>query len=543
MPVVTPRFDLDPDTTLGGANASDEVGATQKAVKDYVDNRPGLTVDQTYNGSSTNAQSGTAVAGAISTKANDSDVGKLASNNTWTGNNSIKNTTPFLRLQSSDIDKGTAPSSDRFGYLSWYDKNGTTTANRLGNLEFCYQADGGTRAKLFSYKPQSGSTTQASVGVYYPASGSPYATAPAPTEDTTSSIQIDTVGARNTKLQSYALDSNVVKTSGIQTIADTKKFTSALVYKNTSMTAGTPPASDTTSSGFQYRDNADKNLGLIQYTYKSDGGGNLQFRAYNPANLSQYANIRLGYDSGGHSYTEAPTPTEDTTSSTQIDTVGARNTKLANYGALASDNTWTGDNTFSKIIKLSLDGTKIVNSGVTKGTTPSTNQTSTFVVFNDSSDSSTWANTRTGQIDHIVRNNGRIETRLISYLNTAGSTSNGYISAITDTTTSKRYASCNASDVVNSIVTTTGISKSGDGYVKLGNGIIIQWGNANAGSTTTVTLPTAFTGTNYRAVCTNQSDNGYVYAPSITNLTTTGFKIHSYGSASSNKNWWIAIGY
>ena len=43
MPVVTPRFDLDPDPTLGGANASDEVGATQKAVKDYVDSHGGST--------------------------------------------------------------------------------------------------------------------------------------------------------------------------------------------------------------------------------------------------------------------------------------------------------------------------------------------------------------------------------------------------------------------------------------------------------------------------------------------------------------------
>lgn len=82
MPVVTPRFDLDPDPTLGGANASNEVGATQKAVKDYVDNRPGLTVDQTYNGTSTNAQSGTAVAEAISDRSNTS-----LSNLTSTGQN------------------------------------------------------------------------------------------------------------------------------------------------------------------------------------------------------------------------------------------------------------------------------------------------------------------------------------------------------------------------------------------------------------------------------------------------------------------------
>lgn len=63
--VNTPHFDLDIDSTLGGNNASDYVIPSQKAIKDYVDNNTGSTVDQTYDPASTNAQSGTAVAGAI----------------------------------------------------------------------------------------------------------------------------------------------------------------------------------------------------------------------------------------------------------------------------------------------------------------------------------------------------------------------------------------------------------------------------------------------------------------------------------------------
>ena len=43
--VNTPHFDLDIDSTLGGDNASDYVIPSQKAIKDYVDNNTGSTVD------------------------------------------------------------------------------------------------------------------------------------------------------------------------------------------------------------------------------------------------------------------------------------------------------------------------------------------------------------------------------------------------------------------------------------------------------------------------------------------------------------------
>ena len=64
--VATPNFDLDIDTTLGGNNASDYVIPSQKAIKSYVDNNSGGggTVDQTYDATSANAQSGVAIAGA-----------------------------------------------------------------------------------------------------------------------------------------------------------------------------------------------------------------------------------------------------------------------------------------------------------------------------------------------------------------------------------------------------------------------------------------------------------------------------------------------
>ncbi len=64
--VTTPNYDLDIDTTLGGNNASDYVIPSQKAIKSYVDNNSGGggTVDQTFDGTSANAQSGVAITGA-----------------------------------------------------------------------------------------------------------------------------------------------------------------------------------------------------------------------------------------------------------------------------------------------------------------------------------------------------------------------------------------------------------------------------------------------------------------------------------------------
>ena len=61
---VTPNYDLDIDSTLGGDNASDYVIASQKAIKSYVDNSTGSTVDQVYDPTSQAAQSGIAIAGA-----------------------------------------------------------------------------------------------------------------------------------------------------------------------------------------------------------------------------------------------------------------------------------------------------------------------------------------------------------------------------------------------------------------------------------------------------------------------------------------------
>ncbi len=102
------------------------------------------------------------------------------------------------------------------------------------------------------------------------------------------------------------------------------------------------------------------------------------------------------------------------------------------------------------------------------------------------------------------------------------------------------YAS--ASDVNNSVVTTEGINKSPNGYVKLGNGLIIQWGTVTAQNTTlTITLPIPFTSNNYTVAGTAHD---YGKALFIANTkTTTNFRLDLGGGIGTAKIDWLAIGY
>lgn len=105
------------------------------------------------------------------------------------------------------------------------------------------------------------------------------------------------------------------------------------------------------------------------------------------------------------------------------------------------------------------------------------------------------------------------------------------------------FTYCPACDWDNSIVTTISKSRSQNGgYFKLGNGLIIQWGSValNGQHWATVTLPTAFTRTNY-SIALSSAEVGWTQ--SVThqsrNKTTTTFETLGQGSPLS----WIAIGY
>ena len=78
------------------------------------------------------------------------------------------------------------------------------------------------------------------------------------------------------------------------------------------------------------------------------------------------------------------------------------------------------------------------------------------------------------------------------------------------------------------------------GYVKLGTGVLIQWGRATGGTTT---FPIPFTsGSSYSlGVGYNEASASDHMHGGVNNLTSTGFKWVAYGGSSIEC--WIAIGY
>jgi hypothetical protein len=88
-------------------------------------------------------------------------------------------------------------------------------------------------------------------------------------------------------------------------------------------------------------------------------------------------------------------------------------------------------------------------------------------------------------------------------------------------------------------------SVSANGYTKLTNGIILQWGYANdSGLATSITFPIAFP-TACRSVHVtterlNQGAEGYNHAGSV---TATGFSAVFDAPSSATGGWWMAIGY
>lgn len=96
-----------------------------------------------------------------------------------------------------------------------------------------------------------------------------------------------------------------------------------------------------------------------------------------------------------------------------------------------------------------------------------------------------------------------------------------------------------ASDANNSIVTTVAKSKGANGYFKLGNGMIVQYGRS---STRTITYPIPFsTDTSFSIVVNNQAGtDGYGRPDSVSNLTRTSCMV---GDLSGYPVRWLAIGY
>lgn len=178
------------DTNLGN---SDTVVPSQKAVKTYVDS-------------------------GLNTKANDNAVVHNTSDEDIAG---IKTFTSHIVRKSTDLTKGTNPQTTQYSSLLHTDKNGSAESNRYGAFTTSIDSSGNVSTYMLAYKNLSGSTSGARIGITYPASGSAYTYAPAPTDTTlTSGTQIATTGWVN------GTSNNLVHKSEDESIGGCKTFTS-----------------------------------------------------------------------------------------------------------------------------------------------------------------------------------------------------------------------------------------------------------------------------------------------------------------------------
>lgn len=253
---------------------------------------------------------------------------------TFTSNVKVSKSIPFVDLYNTNITKGTTPSSSQIGRNAMCDKDGKFIAM----TQYQYLTDGRIEAILRAYNPKS-ETSYAQIGVAYKTDGTVFTAAPRPTDTTTTSgTQIATTGWVN------SVGNNVVHLTGNETIAGNKTLSGSATFqteitqsstlpvvylKNTRMTKGTAPSEELIVF-VRFRDSADKDMGALRYGYGTNKESKVSLRA-NKANASgdtAVAELMLTYPASGNPYATCPTPTENNTSSVQIDTVGARNTQI-----------------------------------------------------------------------------------------------------------------------------------------------------------------------------------------------------------------------
>lgn len=88
------------------------------------------------------------------------------------------------------------------------------------------------------------------------------------------------------------------------------------------------------------------------------------------------------------------------------------------------------------------------------------------------------------------------------------------------------------------------INSSGNGYCKMGDGLLIQWGTqATSGLTNNVSLPQAFKDTSYTVIVTPIANSNSVGNITYTgNSSTTNFTVGVNNNAVVSSFRWLAIG-
>jgi len=154
-----------------------------------------------------------------------------------------------------------------------------------------------------------------------------------------------------------------------------------------------------------------------------------------------------------------------------------------------------------------------------------------------------------GYLGVVATNTGRLYTRLVANNHAGNTGSTMYIGFDSSDNVVTYSPPC---DVNNSILTTTGKSfgtYEENGYCKLGNGLIIQWGTIEVSSynaTGTVTLPTAFSSAVFAITAgarrTDGAGQGSLIITGTMNKTKFTWAQNASSSNYTNRQMWIAFG-
>lgn len=166
--------DTEEVTEIDTETVSEVTLATVATTGSYNDLSDKPTVDQTYDGTSANAQSGVAVASAISGKADDNAVVHLAGTETITGTKTLEGTGWITHIKNNEVTYNTAPSSDTSSAIAFVDKNGEA----IGVVE-CFRAPDNTTRTQLNTRCANGSWSSQALQLHVASDGTSTAFAPA----------------------------------------------------------------------------------------------------------------------------------------------------------------------------------------------------------------------------------------------------------------------------------------------------------------------------------------------------------------------------
>ena len=286
-----------------------------------------------------------------------------------------------------------------------------------------------------------------------------------------------------------------------------------------------------------FRDKNNLEIGYLQPSILSDNARSIGLGARNK-NGNTWAGINVGFDPNGNAYSTAPTPVNVNENSTQIATTAWVN-NASSVIHKSGNETIGGTKMFTDNMRLqtgsdTMMGIKSTNVNWTQ--TPSRDVAVGKMLFFDSN------HYEVGFLQSVL---GQYN-RSISIGSKNSSDTGWAFLSIGHDNSNNVYTYCPPCDFINSILTTTGINKSQNGYVKLGNGIIIQWGRISGTGELTVTFPIAFSSWDSYVIVKNYEHPGdqqltdresSFYYLTSTNATT--YKHPDDGNSSQ----WIAIGY